>query len=100
MKTVCLMVINYAHPNVVEVVDDFKKKVVEYLGTKLVPTNAQESNSNGLVITSALSKEDKEEVSSLIPDDDVIQGLCFIEINGEIEGTDSDCITVKYVPTR
>lgn len=100
MKTVCLMVVDYADPDVVEVVDNFKKKVVEYLGTKLVPTDAQDSNSNELVITSALSKEDKEKISSLIPDDEVIHGLCFVEIDKEVAENAQDWITVKLVLNR
>lgn len=100
MNTICLMVINYADPNIVEIVDDFRKKVIEYLGTKLVPTDAQNLSSNGLLVKSVLSKEDKEEISSLIPDDDVIHGLCFIEIDKEAAENGTDWITVKPVLNR
>lgn len=97
MKTICLMVINYADPNIVEIVDDFRKKVIEYLGTRLVPTDAQNLSSNGLLVTSALSKEDKEKISSFIPDDEVIHGLCFVEIDKEVAENAQDWITVKPV---
>lgn len=100
MNTICLMVIDYADPDIVEIVDDFRKKVIEYLGTKLVPTDAQNLSSNGLLVTSVLSKEDKEKISSLIPDDDVIHGLCFIETGKETAENGTGWITAKLVPTR
>lgn len=81
MKTVCLMAINYAHPNVVEIVDNFKE------------------NANMLLIASALPKEDKEKLSSLT-DGDVIQGLCFIEADKAAEEDMTEWLTAKYVPNK
>ncbi len=99
MKTVCLMAINYAHPNVVEIVDNFKEEVVKYLGTKLVPTNTQEANANMLLVVGTLPEEDKEKLSSLT-DSDVIQGLCFFEVDKAAEEDMTEWLTAKYVPNK
>ena len=96
MITIIFLVIDYTEPGLISAINEVKKRIVEYLGTRLCAPNEQTPEAPIVCVRGILSSEDKANLDKLTDDDSPIQGLVFIE--GEKDDDDEQrFITCKLV---
>ena len=96
MITIIFLAVDYTEPDLVSAINEVKKRIVEYLGTRLCAPNEQTPEAPLICVRGTLPLEDKANLAELTNDDSPIQGLVFIE--GENDDDDGQrFITCKLV---
>ena len=96
MITIIFLAVDYTEPDLVSAINEVKKRITEYLGTRLCVPTDQSPEAPIVCVRGILSTEDKANLAKLTDDDSPIQGLVFIE--GENDDDDGQrFITCKLV---
>ena len=97
MITIVFLAIDYTMPDLVSAIDEVKKRIVEYLGTRLCAPNEQTPEAPLVCVRGILSLEDKANLAKLTNDDSPVQGLAFIEGKDDADDDEKRFITCKWL---
>lgn len=86
MLTLIFLAIDYTEPDLSSAITEIKKRIAEYLGTRLCVPRDQSPEAPMVCVRAILSPEDKDNLAKLTDDDSPVQGLIFIE--GEDDESD------------